>query len=106
MHRRSGRARPFWSICSRIGTDRDKIHLLPPAGRDGELQIRADRCDGTPILSLPLTAAIGNQALTRLSAPLRGLRGRHDLCFRFTGDKIDPLWVINWIELAPARSTP
>ena len=90
----------------RIGTDRDKIHLLPPAGRDGELQIRADRCDGTPILSLPLTAAIGNQALTRLSAPLRGLRGRHDLCFRFTGDKIDPLWVINWIELAPARSTP
>jgi hexosaminidase len=87
----------------RIGPDRETIHLLPPSSHDGELQIRADRCDGAPILSLPLAPAIGNQALTRLTAPLRGLHGRHDLCFRFTGDKIDPLWVINWIQLAPTR---
>jgi len=83
-----------------IGRDRDAIHLRPPQGPDGELEIRVDSCDGERIAQLPLGPAIGNAGITRLPAVAIAARaGRHDLCLTFTGRDIDPMWAIDSIEL-------
>jgi hexosaminidase len=83
-----------------IGKDRDAIHLRPPQGPDGELEVRVDACDGEPIVVLPLGPAAGNAGVTRLpAAAIASRAGRHDLCFTFTGRDIDPMWAIDSIEL-------
>jgi hexosaminidase len=84
-----------------FGGETVEYHPAAPHGPDGELEVRADGCTGDPIAVLSLTPAIGNVATTRLTAPLTGLSGKHDLCFRFTAKTRDPLWVIEWISLEP-----
>jgi len=81
----------------------ENVDYRPPSPHtpEGELEVRADGCDGDPIAVLPLAPAAGNAATTRLSAPLPALSGKHDLCFRFTAKTRDPLWVIDWISLEP-----
>lgn len=74
--------------------------LRLPATADGELEVRADGCGGTPIAVLPLAPAVANPGVTILpSAPIRPLGGRHDLCFTFTGRGPDPLWAIDRVRL-------
>ncbi|HWA92177.1 MAG TPA: family 20 glycosylhydrolase [Rhizomicrobium sp.] len=82
-----------------IGTDRDKIALHPPRTKDGELEVHLDDCAGAPIAVLPLSAAA--KGVTTIAAALPPLSGQHDLCFVFTQRSIDPLWVLNWVQLAP-----
>jgi hexosaminidase len=83
-----------------IGKDRDAIHLRPPQGPDGELEVRVDGCEGERIVVLPLGPTAGNAGVTRLPAAAIAPRaGRHDLCFTFTGRGIDPMWAIDSIEL-------
>jgi hexosaminidase len=81
----------------------ENIDYRPPAPHtpEGELEVRADGCDGDPIAVLPLAPAAGTVTTTRLSAPLAAKAGKHDLCFRFTAKTRDPLWVIDWISLEP-----
>jgi len=81
-----------------IGDARDAIHLETPKSPDGELLVN-DGCDGPLLAQLSLTPAKGNDGVTTLSTGLPALAGEHDLCFRFTGKSVDPLWVINWIDL-------
>jgi hexosaminidase len=85
-----------------IGSDRDKIVFRPPHTPDGELEVHLDTCDGEAIATLPLTPAISNNAVTRLSMPLTAPEGVHDLCFVFTQKKLDPLWLLDWVQLVPA----
>jgi hexosaminidase len=81
-----------------IGEDVRKIKF--PAGSRPELQVRLDRCDGRLVARLPLAPALASQAVTRLPpAALRARRGTHDLCLRFAQRGVDPLWVIDSIEL-------
>jgi hexosaminidase len=83
-----------------IGKDAQRIPLHKPATRDGELEIRMDDCKGEPIATAPLTPAVSNYGLTVLPPiALDAIEGRHDLCFRFTRAKIDPIWVIGGLEL-------
>jgi hexosaminidase len=83
-----------------IGHDADKIPLPKPATNDGELEVRLDNCEGPPALSASLSPALANNGLTKLPAiPLEGKSGTHDLCFRFTRSRIDPIWVIGSVEL-------
>ena len=83
-----------------IGKERDAIHLRPPQGPDGELEVRIDGCEGERIAAMPLGPAAGNAAVTRLPAAAIAVRaGRHDLCLTFTGRSIDPMWAIDSIEL-------
>jgi hexosaminidase len=90
-----------------IGADAAKIALHPPSTPDGELEIRADNCDGVPIARLPLARAAMSEGVTVLAGQLPGLAGAHDLCFTFTERKLDPMWVLAWAELAPtAVATP
>jgi hexosaminidase len=83
-----------------IGKDADRIPLHKPASKDGELELRLDSCEGPPLDSASLTPAVKNHGLTVLEPILLNpVEGRHDICFRFTRAKIDPIWVIGGVEL-------
>jgi hexosaminidase len=84
-----------------IGKDIEKIHFNPPRTEAGELEVRLDRCDGEPAVVLPLAPAAGNDAVTELpAAALPALGGTHTLCFQFTQRTLDPMWAIDWVQLA------
>jgi hexosaminidase len=89
-----------------IGAARDNIHLKTPHTPEGELEVRADSCEGEPIAVLPLAPAAGNPGTTTLKAGLGALSGRHDLCFTFTQKSLDPLWAINWIDFETTQEKP
>jgi len=86
-----------------FGDDPVDYRPRPPQSPEGELEVRADSCDGDPIATLPLAPAAGNFATTELKAVLPAKPGRHDLCFTFTSKGRDPLWAIDWITLDPAK---
>ncbi len=86
-----------------IGDDVKKIELLPPVTPEGELEVFANGCSGSPIASLPLAPAVARQDVTVLP-PVRlepRAGGPADLCFRFTQRSVDPMWAIQWIEVRP-----
>lgn len=83
-----------------IGKDAANIPLPKPATAEGELEIRLDDCKGAPVGIAPLKPAVANQGLTPLPPILIDkTQGTHDLCFRFTRSKVDPIWVIGQLEL-------
>jgi hexosaminidase len=85
-----------------IGKDIEAIKLNPPRTSAGELEVRLDGCEGEPIALLPLAPAADNDAVTVLPPlPLSSAPGPHDLCFRFTQRGLDPMWAIDWVQLAP-----
>ena len=85
-----------------IGHDIEAIRLRPPRTPAGELEVRLDGCEGAPIAVLSLAPAAGNDAVTVLpAAELPPLEGTHALCFTFTQRTLDPLWAIDWLQLAP-----
>jgi hexosaminidase len=86
-----------------IGADAANIALAAPTTPDGELDVRADGCAGTPIAVLPLAPATHGDGVTVLAGALPAMAGRHDLCFTFTERRLDPMWVVGWAELEPAR---
>jgi hexosaminidase len=83
-----------------IGADAAKIPLHKPKTSTGELEVRLDDCNGPLFESASLAPALSNHGLTPLPPiVLNKQPGRHDLCFRFTRAKVNPLWVIGSIEL-------
>jgi hexosaminidase len=85
-----------------IGKDRDAIALRSPSTPSGELEVRADTCDGPLVASLPLAPAVDRDAVTRLpDARIEPRPGAQTLCFTFTGRTIDPMWAIDRVELRP-----
>jgi len=85
-----------------IGRDRDAIHLDAPRTAAGELQVRADGCEGAPLVLVPLGPAADNDAVTVLpQVALPHLAGSHELCLRFAQAGLDPMWAIDWLQLSP-----
>ena len=85
-----------------IGRDRDAIHLDAPRTAAGELEVRADGCDGAPLVVVPLAPAVDNDAVTVLpQVGLPHLAGTHELCLRFAQPGLDPMWAIDWLQLSP-----
>ena len=83
-----------------IGKDAAKIPLPKPKTAAGELEIRLDDCNGPLFESASLAPALSNHGLTALPPILiNKTEGRHDVCFKFTRSKVDPIWVIGGIEL-------
>ena len=83
-----------------IGKDAAKIQLPKPKTASGELEIRLDKCDGPLFESVSLESAVANNGLTRLPAiNIAPQQGTHDICFRFTRARVDPIWVISSVEL-------
>ena len=83
-----------------IGADLHRIVLRKPRSAAGELDVFLGGCDGDRLASLPIAPAVASHAVTRLPpVPIARHAGKHDLCFMFTQDKVDPLWVIDEVEL-------
>jgi hexosaminidase len=83
-----------------IGADRDRIHFAAPSTPEGELEMHLDRCDGELFARLPLKPAAGSFTVTVLPEVAVSPRpGAHDLCLRFAQHGLDPLWVLDWVEL-------
>jgi hexosaminidase len=83
-----------------IGEDVRKIHFPTPVTREGELEVRLDSCAGPLAARLPLAPATASAAVTLLArAALAAPPGIHDLCLRFAQHRLDPMWVIDSIEL-------
>ncbi len=87
-----------------IGEDVNKIVFETPATPAGELVVHLDDCAGEILARLPLAPAAVSHAVTRLPPARIAARGaKHDLCLRFAQRGVDPMWVIDSIELTGAR---
>jgi hexosaminidase len=83
-----------------IGEDIKKIPLRKPQTPAGELEVRIDGCAGEKIATLALAPAVKNYAVTELPpAAISKHTGPHDLCFMFTQAAVDPLWVLDTVQL-------
>lgn len=82
-----------------IGDEVDEIELPSPRTAEGELEVRLGSCDGDLLASLPLARAAANPGVTMLQGPLAPRSGSHDLCLRFTGDHIEPMWALEEVRL-------
>jgi len=75
-------------------------------GGGGSLKVRLGTCDGPVIAKASLATAVGNPAVTQLPPAAVNLTpdagASADLCFTFSRDGVDPIWVIDWIELEQA----
>jgi hexosaminidase len=88
-----------------IGNDIYDIPLPKPRTQAGELEVRADKCDGPLLGVMELDEATEDQGVTKLPAlRLQPKRGRHDLCFLFTRANVDPIWAIDRVTLLDAAS--
>jgi hexosaminidase len=86
-----------------IGNDVKGIPLPKPQTPDGELEVRLDNCEGEKLATLPLAPAASSYTVTSLPpAKIAPHAGQHDLCFIFTRKAVDPVWVIDSIELTAA----
>jgi len=85
-----------------IGRDIERIRFRPPATAAGEFEVRAGGCEGERIAVLPLAPAVGNPAVTRLSAPIAPRRGTADLCLTYTARGPNPIWAIDAVQLVTA----
>ena len=88
-----------------IGAAKDAIRFPKPETREGELEVRLDRCDGELLARLPLvpaSAAPGVTALAPVTLPPRA--GRHDLCLRFAQPRLEPVWVIDTIRIGSSAT--
>ncbi|MEP6939549.1 MAG: family 20 glycosylhydrolase [Rudaea sp.] len=78
------------------------VERKPATYPSGELQLRLDGCAGAPVRTLALTPLL-KIGRGKLTIPLAGIDGTHDLCLRFATGGHDPLWVIAAVQLVPKR---
>jgi len=87
-----------------IGEAASKIAFPAPTTPEGELLVHLGNCQGRTIASMPLAPAAKSDAVTVLPGAAIAGEGVHDLCFDFSQRRLDPLWVIDWIDLGVPRS--
>ena len=73
--------------------------LGTPLTPTGQLEVHADTCDGKMITFMPLPTSNETARMVELHSILPELNGTHDLCFKIARPTINPLWVLNWVEL-------
>lgn len=87
----------------------DKNNKLPPLGQPrtpyGELDVHLDTCDGKVIASLPFPSAENHPGVTSVETSFPVLDGRHDLCVTSARPHLNPLWVVDWVQLAPSATS-
>ena len=89
-----------------IGDDIKMFPLRKPQTPAGELEVRMDGCEGEKIATLPLAAAAKNYAVTQLpQVSIARRSGPHDLCFTFTQATVDPMWVLDAVQLVGLADT-
>ena len=82
-----------------IGDLIKKVTFPKPETAVGELEVRLG-CEGELLARLPLAPAAANMAITALpAAPLAPRTGTADLCMRFAQPTLEPMWMLDSIEL-------
>ncbi|QJR11833.1 hypothetical protein DSM104443_02916 [Usitatibacter rugosus] len=82
-----------------IGELIKKVTFPKPETAVGELEVRLG-CEGELVARLPLAPAAANMAITALpAAPLAPRTGKADLCMRFAQPTLEPMWILDSIEL-------
>lgn len=72
----------------------------PARSAHGEMDVLAGNCAGKPLVSVPLPAKPGAEGFITLDATLpRALKGKQNLCVRFTGDTRPTMWVLDSMTL-------
>jgi hexosaminidase len=84
-----------------IGADVEKIRVGDARTADGELEIHVDGCETAAVATMALHDAASHDGVTELPSVIlpRG-SGLHDLCLRFARPRLDPLWALDWVEIA------
>jgi hexosaminidase len=84
-----------------IGADVKKIRVGDASTAEGELEVRVDGCEARAAVTLPL-APIPAHAMETTLPPvnLPAVPGRHDVCLKFTRPRLDPMWALDWVEIA------
>ena len=85
-----------------IGADAQKIRVGDARTPEGELEVRIDGCDASPVATQALSPMPANKLvnpLREIALPARA--GRHDVCLRFTRPHLDPMWALDWVEIRP-----
>ena len=85
-----------------IGADAQKIRVGDAHTPEGELEVRIDGCDASPVATQALSPMPANKLvnpLREIALPARA--GRHDVCLRFTRPRLDPMWALDWVEIRP-----
>lgn len=82
-----------------IGELVHKIRFAAPRTPEGELIVRLG-CDGEELARLPLGPAARSPGVTALAPQALATRpARGDLCLRFSQPGLEPMWVVDTIEL-------
>jgi hexosaminidase len=85
-----------------IGADAQKIRVGDARSPEGDLEVRIDDCDGSPVLTQPLPPMPAGRLVNQLRAvDLPARPGRHDVCLRFARPRLDPMWALDWVEIGP-----
>jgi hexosaminidase len=88
-----------------IGEEVHKIRFPKPATPEGELEVRVGSCEGPLAARLPLAPALEHHGVTTLPrASLPRPAADADLCLRFAQPALEPLWVVDSVELHPGGS--
>lgn len=86
-----------------IGEAIQNVVVEAAEGEFGSLRVRLGSCDGPVIAEASLATAVENTAATVLPPAAVNLTpdagASADLCFTFSRNGVDPIWVIDWIEL-------
>ena len=82
----------------------DKNNNSPELGASltptGQLEVHLDTCEGKIIAFMPLPTPNDNARTAELKSVLPELNGTHDLCMKIVRPRINPLWVLNWVEVS------
>ena len=85
-----------------LAHDEPHRRFAPARSAHGEMDILNGHCDGKPLATVPLPAAPGADGFITLEAALpRAVKGKQDLCVRFTGDTRPTMWVLDGLTLVP-----
>ncbi len=82
-----------------IGADAAKIRVGDARTTEGELEVHIDGCDTPALAALPLAGADAKSVTILPERQLPRIQGRHDLCLRFARPRLDPQWMLDWIEI-------
>lgn len=90
-----------------IGDALEHVVVREPRTAGGEFVVREGSCDGPVAASLPLAPAVDDDTVTELpDTPLafENEGAVTDLCFHFTRGGVEPIRVVDWVQLLPAEA--